>query len=682
MSMTQSSASDLAAEASARPGGLKAALRGTFVGEAWRALKARRKEAVLRLGPEVARRRAALRADAEARLRALAERNPARARALAGALGPGAAAILTARLDGWAAAAPLFDRLAPGDARAAVLLRRGAPGPGLALAVPAAGRPVDLPAETAAGLVVYTTRFGPGGVLAPLGPVPGVRFLCLSDRDDPAEGWEVVRFAPPADVDPALAADLCRIRPEVALAAAAPAAEASLYLAPDVLLAGNFATLVTRWLAPHALVAWRHPRAVSWRDLAEAAALAAPPERRAAALDQARECEAAGLPAEAGAIDTRLLWRRHKTAAAAALAEAWWRAFARHPGDADLALARALAAPDAPAAPRLLPAALGTAEHNLYTAVSPVGLSPAPRRPAPGRRPGSARLKIAIVHQRGYEHYASTLLRAEQLAGLLAERLGGRYEFSYTAETDGLRDQVVVLTKWALERRRPAEIAALRAKNVAVIASWDDKIPLAELAAVVDAQMTLSIAQAVDLGRRFPATPTYFVTHHVNRLIRPGAPPMDRLRAGYFGELFNTVRPDSLAGEIALNGIDTTHKAAGPTAWMDALDRYNLHWIVRQRHYFDGAKPFLKCFVAARCGAVVMVARDDGDAAYYLGDDYPFYVRGLDPATLEADWLRVASAFGGPDWRMAEAIMRQVAARSADDVVCAQFAAMIEAITG
>ena len=398
-------------------------------------------------------------------------------------------------------------------------------------------------------------------------------------------------------------------RPEVALAAAAPAAEASLYLAPDVLLAGNFATLVTRWLAPHALVAWRHPRAVSWRDLAEAAALAAPPERRAAALDQARECEAAGLPAEAGAIDTRLLWRRHKTAAAAALAEAWWRAFARHPGDADLALARALAAPDAPAAPRLLPAALGTAEHNLYTAVSPVGLSPAPRRPAPGRRPGSARLKIAIVHQRGYEHYASTLLRAEQLAGLLAERLGGRYEFSYTAETDGLRDQVVVLTKWALERRRPAEIAALRAKNVAVIASWDDKIPLAELAAVVDAQMTLSIAQAVDLGRRFPATPTYFVTHHVNRLIRPGAPPMDRLRAGYFGELFNTVRPDSLAGEIALNGIDTTPKAAGPTAWMDALDRYNLHWIVRQRHYFDGAKPFLKGFVAARCGAVVMVAR-------------------------------------------------------------------------
>ena len=662
---------------------LKEALRQTFVGKAWRALKLRRKEVVLRLTPVIARRRAALREDAGARLRALAERNPDRARLLARALGPGATAILTARGAGWAAAAPLFARLEPGDARASVLLRRGAPGPALALAAPAPDRPADLPADLAAGLVVYTARFGPEGrVLPPLGPIARVRFVCLSDRDDPAEGWEVARFAPPAGVDPALAADLCRIRPEIALAEAAPEARISLWLAPDVLLTGNFDTLVTRWLAPQERAAWRHPRAVGWRDLAEGAALEGPPGRRAALLDQALDCEAAGLPDDAGAVDTRFLWRR-RGPAAAALAEAWWDAFARHPGDPDLALARALADPDAPAGFALLPAALGTTEDNLYTAVSPVGPSPAPQRPAAaGRRPGAARLKIAIVHHRGYEHYASTLLRAEQLAGLLAERLGDRYDISYVADIEGLRDHVVVLTKWALERRKPAAIAALRTRNVAVIASWDDKIPTAEIAGLVDAQMTLSISQAIDLGRRFPATPTYFVTHHVNRLIPPASPPMDRLRAGYFGELFNTVRPDSLAASIELNGIETTRKDNITISWMDALDRYNLHWIVRRRHYFDGAKPFLKGFLAARCGAVVMVTRDDGDAAYYLGDDYPFYARALDAATLEADWLRTASAFGGPEWRMAEAIMRQVAARSDDAVTCAQFEAMIEAITG
>ena len=504
---------------------VKEALRQTFLGKAWRALKLRRKEAALRLAPVIARRRAALRADAGARLRALAERNPGRARALARALGPGAAAILTARSAGWAAAAPLFARLAPGDVRARVLLRRGAPGPALALAAPAPDRPADLPADLAAGLVVYTARFGPAGrVLPPIGPIARVRFVCLSDRDDPAEGWTVARFAPPAGVDPALAADSAGSAPRSPSPTRRRTRGSRSGSRPDVLLTGNFDTLVARWLAPQQRAAWRHPRAVGWRDLAEGAALEGPPERRAAALDQALDCEAAGLPDDAGAVDTRFLWRRHGPAAAA-LAAAWWDAFARHPGDADLALARALGAPGAPAGFDLLPAALGTAEDNLYTAVSPVGPSPAPHRPAAaGRRPGAARLKIAIVHHRGYEHYASTLLRAEQLAGLLDERLGDRYDISYVADIEGLRDHVVVLTKWALERRKPAAIAALRKRNVAVIASWDDKIPTAEIAGLVDAQMTLSIAQSIELGRRFPATPTYFVTHHVNRLIRAGAP--------------------------------------------------------------------------------------------------------------------------------------------------------------
>jgi hypothetical protein len=273
------------------------------------------------------------------------------------------------------------------------------------------------------------------------------------------------------------------------------------------------------------------------------------------------------------------------------------------------------------------------------------------------------------------------MLRGEQMAGLLADRLGDRFDIRYTPETDGLRDQIVVLTKWALQTRKPAEIAALRARNAAVIASWDDKVPTPEIAAVVDAQMSLSIRQSIELNRRFPAAPTYFVTHHVNRKIAPSTPPADRLRTGYFGEIFNTVRPDSLARAIELNGVATTGRSSRPTDWMDALDRYNCHWIVRQRHAFDGAKPFLKGFVAARCGAVVIVARDEGDAAYYLGDDYPFYVGGLDPATLEADFLRVEAAFGGPDWRMAQDIMRQVEARSSDEVVCDQFRAMIGEIT-
>ena len=71
-----------------------------------------------------------------------------------------------------------------------------------------------------------------------------------------------------------------------------------------------------------------------------------------------------------------------------------------------------------------------------------------------------------------------------------------------------------------------------------------------------------------------------------------------------------------------------------------------------------------------------------GRTLAYLGDDYPYFVRSLDPADLEADMVRIAAGFGGPDWRLARAIMDQVAARSSDAVVAAEFRAMIEALTG
>ena len=91
-------------------------------------------------------------------------------------------------------------------------------------------------------------------------------------------------------------------------------------------------------------------------------------------------------------------------------------------------------------------------------------------------------------------------------------------------------------------------------------------------------------------------------------------------------------------------------------------------------------KPFLKGFVAARCGAPVIVTAEDGDAAHYLGDDYPFYARSLAAADLEMALATAAAGFGGPDWARARDIMAQVAARSTDAHVCAEFRLMIEEV--
>jgi hypothetical protein len=42
--------------------------------------------------------------------------------------------------------------------------------------------------------------------------------------------------------------------------------------------------------------------------------------------------------------------------------------------------------------------------------------------------------------------------------------------------------------------------------------------------------------------------------------------------------------------------------------------------------------------------------------------------------------LRVDAAFGGPEWELARGIMRQVAERSSDAQVCADFHRMVDHI--
>ena len=631
-----------------------------------------------------------------------------------------AEAMMTARALGWDAAAPLFEafRAEGGGAASALLRHRQAPA--IWPALPAAQRPAALTEAEARSIVIYTVAFGAGPEPAPLfHGVPGLRFLCLTDRVDLAvAGWETVALAPSlgAPGTAERAAGWARILPHRALALAAPEARASLFLAPDRKLVGNAHTLMLRWLLPHDLVLWRSEIGADWQDLAEAHLIGAVPEpdaTRAAVpaarvLAQARACAARDLPRDLGACDTGMIWRRHGAPEVAALMEAWWTSEARAPGLEAISLYAAVndPAPEDPATEaisgpepvpepaagardpdpaarrrllRVLPAALGSAANNAFvaaTAPRPPRRLAFPAGPRTARPPAAGqRLRVAFVYAEKYAAAASTILRGKQLSELVAARYPGEIEMAYQSETADLAGRVVILTKGAIETHSANEIAELARRNLAVIGSWDDMLPEPDKMAAMDATMAVSNRQAHDFGRLFPGTPSYHVTHHVNSQVRPMTPPTDRLRAAYFGYPANTYRPDSLGHMIDFVGLDTSKVEMN---WLDLLPNYNCHWIVRRSKPHDGWKPFLKGFVAARCQAVLAVGRKDEDAAQYLGDDYPFYVRGPDPKLLEYDMMAIAAAFGGPEWRRAKEIMAQVAARSTDAQVCAEFRAMIE----
>jgi hypothetical protein len=589
----------------------------------------------------------------------------------------GAEAMLTARVAGWERATPLFERLVEthGPGAAAGLLR-AQPTPPLDLALPDLDRAADLPPETAARIVVYTTALGAGPLPRPMfHAIPALRLVCLTDREGLAlPGWEAAPL--PAEADPHRPAAWARALPHRALAAAAPGAEASLYLGPETWAVGNLHTLLARWCHRQPLVLWRTEGAADWNDLAERHLVLERPARAAAVLAQARDCAARGLLPNRGAFDPGMIWRRHHDPAVRALMERWWAEQARHPdGLEGIALATALAE-DPETRPAVLPAALGTAGDNAFTA----RLAP----PVPRRRAAPAvahgRIPVAMVYAEKYARSASTFLRGQQLAELAAAH-HPEIDMVYTSELDRAAGRIAILTKGALDVHPAETIAGLGGRAIATLGSWDDMLPEPDKVAATDGSMTLSHRQTLDFARRFPDRPAFMVTHHVNTQVRAAiagrTPPTDRARIGYFGFLNNTHRPKSLGRTVEYVAINTMSVEMD---WLAALPRYNAHWIVRRNKPHDGAKPFLKGFVAAQCGAVVIVGRDDEDAVQYLGDDYPFYLTSAETAQMEYETAAVIAAFGGPVWARARAIMDQVAARSSDAQVAAEFFAMVKEV--
>ncbi|TPE48408.1 hypothetical protein [Amaricoccus solimangrovi] len=607
-----------------------------------------------------------------------------------------AEAILTARGRGWEAAAALFAREAararPGAAAELLRLR---PFPPIWPALPAATRPSFLDPEEARRIVVYTTAFDGEEAPAPLfHEPPGIRFLLLTGRAGlSVPGWETHLLSPPAPPDQAGA--WARVHAEAALAEIAPEAEASLCLRPDRALIGNLHTMIARWFLPADFVLWRHSGGVDWHDLAERVlvrrAFGRPGVNEARVLAQARDCAARGLPRDRGLFDTGVIWRRHRAPEVRAVAEAWWQAFARAPGLDEISLyaalndpalpwaageeARVPAAERVPAPARILPAALGPASYNALAARRFPRPPLRPRPCAPAAPVSGRPLGVAFLYAERYANSASTILRGKQLSEMVAARYPDAIDMAYTSDIDALRDRVVIVTKGALDTHSAEALEALRRRNRAVIGSWDDRLPSADKIAATDAAMGVSNRQTHDFARLFPAIRAYHVTHHVNSEIPFSTPPGDRPRTAYFGFRANTVLSESLRNMIDMIPLET---ARVDMSWIALLPHYNCHWIVRRSKAHDGWKPFLKGFTAARAGAVVVVGRDDEDALQYLGDDYPFYVGGTRIPQLEYDMARVASAFGGPDWALARDIMAQVADRSSDAQVCAEFRAMVE----
>ena len=147
--------------------------------------------------------------------------------------------------------------------------------------------------------------------------------------------------------------------------------------------------------------------------------------------------------------------------------------------------------------------------------------------------------------------------------------------------------------------------------------------------------------------------------------------PKDKLRTAYFGTNSNMKHQQDLCGDVACIATPT-HDAS----WMTSFADFNFHYGVRQSQAWDGFKPFGKGFIAARCGCPIIVSSIDQDAELYLGSDYPYLLKDDSLQNVRSVLEQVCIDFGNARWKVALDIMFDIRAKSTDDFVIREFAAV------
>jgi|GEM_PF-1128987 len=521
-------------------------------------------------------------------------------------------------------------------------------------------------------ICIYTTLFGDIDDLIPVqNPISGIDYICFTDRARSATGWKQIVVSP-KKMDNNLNAKIFKILPHQYLGEY----DASMFVDANTVFLGRMGELIDLCWDGGDFVMWQHP--LREDTYVEAAAIIAhqrhSPEK---IIKQVAHYAEEGLARNAGIFEASFIWRRHKKKAVSAFMEEWWSEITTHSARDQISLSYLVWKTGF--RPALLSPELGTSRENIYFFKAPHcdgKVLDKEQQDTSIEAPAvlTKDRDITFLYDEAHRGTGSTVLRGEQLSNLVKARYKLDREVSYSSDT-AIQNRIIVLTKGFLKSTDAEALHELGKHNV-LVADFVDEPPKPELIKEIDVLMASSLLGYKSYMTRFPQVPTFHVTHHVDTRIPAGAAAKaDVLRAGYFGEIVNTIRSPEIEQLVKFNLVDTSKQT---NSWIDDLSQFNFHYACRRNREIDGAKPFLKGFVAAHCGANMMIQKTAGDAPFYLGSDYPYLLPAEATAEDIVEALRYAQeTFGGREWEYGLQIMRDVAARSCVDYVMAEFTDMI-----
>ena len=287
-------------------------------------------------------------------------------------------------------------------------------------------------------------------------------------------------------------------------------------------------------------------------------------------------------------------------------------------------------------------------------------------RKAMGRKPGR---EVYFVYSQRFRESGSTVMRGFQLSEIARKFLTTRYSVSYSPFETQFKDSILFLTKGVLKTINLEGLEVLKNNgNCLVFDPVDEDIPKGyeEYADVIVAASRTAFD---DYRKAFPDKRVVLVDHHVDpRVLSLNIPSRTRkFRAGYFGELVNTVISPEIEKRVDFIPVDTSKQA---DEWFKKLPPYTLHYAIRQKRDLDNHKPFLKGFTAAACKANIIIQDGQTEALKWLGNDYPYLLKKPPTESNIVEMLDYArESYGSKEWMRGLAIMEDIARKTSDEAV-------------
>jgi hypothetical protein len=287
---------------------------------------------------------------------------------------------------------------------------------------------------------------------------------------------------------------------------------------------------------------------------------------------------------------------------------------------------------------------------------------------------------IYFVYVEQHRKRGTTAMRGRQLS-TIAERVLPARRIEFVPLGSPFRDATLFLTKGILKHADAAELEGLRKRgNQLLLDPVDGPLP-PDLAAHADVIVAASFTAFDDYRRTFPSTRVALLHHHVDPRIRTVdmTRRQDVFRAGYFGKPVNTLVTPGIEERVDFVRVRASR---GDDAWVRRLPDYTFHYAIRKTHERDEHKPFLKGFTAAACQANLLIQHSETEAMRWVGEDYPYLLRGAVTEGSVIDALDAAEAsYGSAEWRLGLSIMNDVRARTSDEEIARQLTRLFSTVT-